>query len=228
MTNGIPTRQELDSAYEEVVRIHREHLERLGVRLPPKTSYKWVWLAMLYHRLGERVHKNEISEATRLVFPNAAPDQQVRHLVRDGWNVENIGNGYHRLNDPRRPSATFTTDRTRRQGRLSAQSFDELKAVYGNRCASCGSAEGEVNPRYGEGAVQLQQGHKDPHGRADDMENIIPQCQFCNRAYRGDFVFDDKGRVQAVADVRPVRRASESVQRKIWNYLKNKFQNGKS
>ena len=87
----------------------------------------------------------------RLVFPNAAPDQQVRHPVRDGWNVENIGNGYHRLNDPRRPSATFTTDRTRRQGRLSAQSFDELKAVYGNRCASCGSAEGEVNPRYGEG-----------------------------------------------------------------------------
>lgn len=88
----------------------------------------------------------------RLVFPNAAPDQQVRHLIRDGWNVENIGNGYHRLNDPRRPSATFTTDRTRRQGRLSAQSFDELKAVYGNCCASCGSAEGAINPRYGEGA----------------------------------------------------------------------------
>lgn len=42
MSNGIPTRQELDAAYEEVVRIHREHLERRGVRLPPKTSYKWV------------------------------------------------------------------------------------------------------------------------------------------------------------------------------------------
>ena len=224
MADTLPTRQELEAAYSEAARIHEEHLKRHGVRLPPKTSVKWVWLAMLYHHLGDRVHKNEISEATRSIFPDAAPDQQVRHLVRDGWNVENIGNGSHVLHDPTRPSATYRTDQARREGRLSAQSFSDLKAVYGNRCASCGSAEGEINPRYGAGKVQLQQGHKDPNGRADDVENIIPQCQFCNRAYRGDFVFDDKGRVKAVADVRPVRRASESVQRKIWSYLKHKFQ----
>ena len=225
MADEIPTSQELDLAYDEVSRIHGEHLNQFGVRLPAKTSAKWVWLAMLYHRQGERVHKNEISEATRIIFPNAAPDQQVRHLVRDGWNVENIGDGHHVLHDPTQPSQTYLTDRARREGRLSAQTFEDLKAVYGYRCASCGSVEGKVNPRYGEGAVQLQQGHKDPNGRADDIENIIPQCQFCNQAYRGDFVFDDKGRVEAVADVRPVRRASESVQRRIWKYLKRKFSN---
>ena len=224
MADRPPTRQQLDAAYDEAARIHKEHLERHGVRLPSKTSAKWVWLAMLYHNQGERVHKNEISEATRSVFPDAAPDQQVRHLVRDGWNVENIGDGHHILHDPTQPSQTFVTDSTRRQSRLSARDFDDLKEVYGNRCATCGSVEGEVSWRYGEGVIQLQQGHMNPHDRADDMSNTIPQCQFCNRAYRGDFAFDDKGRVSAVADVRPVRRASESVQRRIWNYLKRKFQ----
>lgn len=223
MVDELPTRQELDTAYDEVTHIHEEHLAQHGVKLPPKTSFKWVWLAMLYHHIGEQVHKNQISEATRRVFPDAAPDQQVRHLVRDGWNIENIGDGYHVLHDPHRPSLTFVTDRTRRLGRLSAQSFDDLKAVYNNRCATCGSAEGDINPRYGEGVVELQRGHRNPHDRQDDLNNIIPQCQFCNRAYRGDFVFDEKGRVQAVADVRPVRRASESVQRRILDYLIRKF-----
>ena len=223
MANRLLSRKELDAAYDEVVQIYREHLEDHGVRLPSKTSAKWVWLAMLYHYRGKRVHKNEISEATRSVFLDAAPDQQVRHLVRDGWNVENVGDGHHILHNPLQPSATFVTDRTRRQGRLSAKTFDDMKKVYGNRCATCGSVEGEVSPRYGEGVVQLQQGHRDPHGRADDMSNIIPQCQFCNRAYRGDFVFDDKGRVESVADVRPVRRASLPVQRRIWEFLRDRF-----
>ena len=218
----LPTREELDAAYADIVRIHARHLARHGVRLPSKETYPWVWLATLYHYAGERVHKNEISEATRLVFPDAAPDQQVRHLVRYGWNIENKL-GYHTLLDPTQPSPTYMTDRLRRLGSLSAETFDDLKRAYGYRCATCNTPEGEVNPRYGAGAVQLQQGHKDPSGRSDDLANILPQCQFCNQAYRVDFVFDDKGRVKAVADVRPVRRASRSVQRKVWEYLKSKF-----
>ena len=77
------------------------------------------------------------------------------------------------------------------------------------------------SPRYGEDIVQLQQGHKDPSKSAADKDNIIPQCQFCNQAYRGDFTFDDKDRVRAVADVGPVQRATEEVQRKIFKWQKN-------
>ena len=48
---------------------------------------------------------------------------------------------------------------------------------------------------------------------------MIPQCQFCNRSYRGDFTFDDKGRVHAVASIEPVRRASPKVKAAVRAYL---------
>ena len=55
------------------------------------------------------------------------------------------------------------------------------------------------------------------------MSNVIPQCQYCNRSYRNDFTFDEKGRVRAVASVAPVKRATKAVQEKIYNCLKGLF-----
>lgn len=222
MSDALPTQDALEEAYEDISRIHKTHLDQHGVRMPDKKSFKWIWLAMLHHYKGERVHKNTISDAVRRVFPQAARDQQVRHLKRDGWNIEGSG-GYHALKNPYQPSPDFANEAARRQGRLAANTFDDVKKSFGNRCATCGAVEGEPDPRYGADRVQLQQGHQDPSGRSDDMENIIPQCQFCNRAYRSDYVFDDRGRVRSVADIGPVRRAKRSVQRKIWEFLKPKF-----
>ena len=107
--------------------------------------------------------------------------------------------------------------------RLNAGTFDDIKRSFGYRCATCGAREGGPDPRYGEGHVQIQQGHQDPNGAGDDPDNIIPQCQFCNRSYKSDFVFDDKGRVRAVASAQPVRRASRSVQLKVLTWLKQNF-----
>ena len=95
--------------------------------------------------------------------------------------------------------------------------------MYENRCASCGTKEGEPSPRYGEDKVKLQRGHRDPSKSATDMKNIIPQCQYCNQAYRGDYVFDEKGRVSAIADLRPVQKATKPVQRKVYEWLKKQF-----
>ncbi|MXY47066.1 MAG: hypothetical protein F4Y44_08800 [Chloroflexi bacterium] len=221
--HSLPSRAELKAAYDDIARIHRTHLSQHGVRLPDANSYKWVWLGMLHYHKGERVHKNRISDAVRSIYPEAARDQQVRHLKRDGWNIEG-SQGYHSLGNPYQPSPDFVNERARRQGRLSAESFDDLKTSFGNRCATCGAVEGEPDPRYGADVVQLQQGHQDPDADSASIANIIPQCQFCNRAYRRDFVFDDKGRVRAVADIGPVRRASLPVQRKVWDFLRPKFQ----
>ena len=87
------------------------------------------------------------------------------------------------------------------------------------QCATCGAREDEPDPRYGGAPVKLQRGHKDPDGPADDLQNILPQCGPCNQAYRRDFVFDSRGRVHAVADIRPVKRAGAHVRRKIRNFL---------
>ena len=130
-----------------------------------------------------------------------------------------IGTGGKHRPDPYRPSPGLITNQRRRVGRLSATTFDELKVVYHRRCASCSAEEGKPNPRYGDDIVVLEQGHKEP-SEPPTIDNIIPQCQFCNQAYRGDFTFDDKRRVRAVADVEPVRRATEAVKRKIFEWLK--------
>ena len=102
---------------------------------------------------------------------------------------------------------------------LNSQSFEGLKQAYNNCCASCGVKEGRTSHRYGNQTIQLQKGHRDPSKRGDDIRNIIPQCQYCNRAYKNDFTFDEKGRVRAVASVNPVKRANKNIQDKILKWL---------
>ena len=218
----LPTPEELRQAYNDAARIHSEHLAQHGVILPSPDSYKAIWLAMLHHYAPNPVHKDQISDAVRREHPDAGRDQQVRHLKRDGWNIVGSG-GYHRLEDPYRPDQGFVNERTRRQARLSADDFEALIVAFGNRCATCGARAGEPDPRYGSDRVALQQGHQDPDKPSDDVANMIPQCQFCNRTYRRDFVFDNRGRAIAVADIGPVRRASRAVQRKIWEHLNQRF-----
>lgn len=218
----LPSVDELEKAYQDIRRIHSDHLIQHGVKLPEKSSYKWIWLAMLHHFSPDYVHKDAISNAVRRTFPDAAADQQVRHLKRDGWNI--VGSrGLHRLDDPFQPSPEYVNERSRRQGRLSADDFDDIKRTFANRCATCGARESEPDPRYGRDKVVLQQGHQDPDKPSDSQNNIIPQCQFCNRAYKRDFTFDSKGRVRAVADVGPVTRARKQVRRKIWELLQHEF-----
>jgi len=84
-------------------------------------------------------------------------------------------------------------------------------------CATCGAEEGKASPRYGDAEIKLQKGHHDPAGPGDDIENNIPQCQYCNRAYINDFVFDGKGRVHSIASVEPVKRARKEVQKKVFH-----------
>ena len=222
MKRPLPSLRELEDAYREAAAAHERHLKAHGVNLPDKASYKWIWLAMLCHYKGDNVHKDEISRAVQRTFPNAGQDQQVRHLKRDGWDIAGSG-GFHALKyPPHRPSPEFENDQRRRSGEMSAKNFEDIKKVFNYCCATCGAKEGESSPRYGDDIVRLQKGHKDPDEPAA-VGNIIPQCQFCNRAYRRDFVFDDKGRVRAVADVRPVKLAAEKVKRKIWEYLRGMF-----
>ncbi len=219
--NSLPTQTQLDQAWDEVCELHREYLQVHGVKLPKKgrkKQYRWIWLAVLRYYDPGYVHKDKISEVVRQMHPEAATDQQVRHLKRDGWDLQDKiphkKEGLHKV-DWYNPSPELVNEQARRQGRLDAESFAELKQTFGNRCATCGATESRPDPRYGDDVVRLQQGHQDPEGSADDKANLIPQCQFCNRAYKDDFVFDDKGRVRTIASIEPVKRASKKVRREV-------------
>lgn len=226
MNNNHPTPDDLQKSWEDLYNIYVQHLKEHEVKLPNVRRYneqaKSIWLAVLHYYKGENVHKSFISEICQRDNPNLGPDQQVRHLKRDGWHLTNDGRGNHLL-DPYQPSSEWETDKKRRHGRLRAKDFNGIKDAYENRCASCGTKEGEPSHRYGEDKVILQQGHKDPSKSPTDLNNIIPQCQFCNQAYRGDYVFDEKGRVSAIADLRPVRKATKAIQRKVYEWLKTQF-----
>ncbi len=217
----VPDRSQLQSAWEEVQRLHQIHLAEHQVKIPNAESFdeatKAIWLATLWHYKGQEVDKNHISEVVLTFKPDAAPDQQVRHLKRDGWEIGTV-KGKHKL-DPTRVSEPFLRRSTRHNMRLKATSFSEIKNIFGGRCATCGAYEGEPDPRYGGENVKLQQGHKDPCAAGDDYHNIIPQCQFCNRAYRDDYEFDDRGRVHAVVNIGPVKRASQKVQQLVFEWL---------
>lgn len=60
------------------------------------------------------------------------------------------------------------------------------------------------------------------------LDNLIPQCQICNQAYQDDFVFDIKGRVVAVASVKPVfkkpkKKYKMKYSKNYKNYKKEMF-----
>ena len=223
---SLPTPEQLQRAWQEVKALHREYLAVHEVVIPSVEHYadhnKAVWLAVLWHFRDRDVHKDEISAIVQRDVEGAGADQQVRHLKRDGWDI-GPRPGWHKLN-PYEPSQEFVNANARKRRRLAATDFESIKQSFGNRCATCGAREGQPDPRYGRDRVRLQQGHRDPNEAGDDMANIIPQCQFCNRSYRSDFVFDEKGRVRAVASVQPVRRASDNIQRRILGWLKRKFE----
>ena len=218
---------DIDKYSSEVESIWKGHLRRFDVKLPEVGTLRRIMLAILLavrDRFGSKewIHKDDISELIRRENPEAGRDQQVRHLKRDGWNLETKRPGFHRITDPYRPSSEWDSDSVRRNT-LSKGDFEAIKKAYNLRCATCGAIEGEPDPRYGSGdKVQLQQGHMDPE-KPLGSGNVIPQCQFCNRAYRNFFTFDDKGRVRAVASEEPVKKASVPVQKRIHKWLMEKF-----
>lgn len=257
----------LKKAYNEAKKIHSSHLAKAGVAFPKWGSARGYWLSLLIHRKGKWASGEEISETTRKYMPNAAANQQVRHLKRLGWNMETKGNK-HRIVDPSMPALGFKgeqagqkvvkaekrdertkektektktmsgktenkaektktksgktekkVEKTRQKKPVATVDFAELKKTHNNRCIICGAVEGKEHPSHaGSAKVKLQKGRRDP-GKEHDMENTIPQCQYCKRSYRDDFIFDKKGRAKAVASVTPVQRASKNVQQEIKKWL---------
>jgi len=215
--------------YQTVKEEHDTHLQQFDVKLPKANSARALQLIFLRKYMGTLVHKDTISAFITNVSPNYGKDQQIRHLASDGWFVLNKGdkirgeetpvpNGYHVLVTTEEPKPTFLFKAIKRAGRMSAQNFEQLKHVYGNRCATCGSIEGKPHLQFPTKRTELQKGHMDPN-KPLTLENTIPQCQVCNQTYQDDFVFDEKGRVITVASAKPVLRSDERTKKIVLEAL---------
>lgn len=151
------------------------------------------------------VPKNALNKLTK-----GNDSQQARHLKRQGFPTINSDSWTEQTGLPKPPEGAFSyallgtyvlEPAPHRKKGLNTDDFEKIKRAYKYRCATCGAEEGKehYNPYYAtKEIVKLQKGHMNPH--KPPAGNIIPQCQFCNRAYRNWWVFDRNGRVIGIAD----------------------------
>lgn len=217
--------EEIEKWYDALEKEYETHLKPYNVSFPKKSSLKNLWLIFLKKHEGKLVHKDTISAFVNSVNSKAGKDQQVRHLASDGWYVLNKGDkllkendivssGFHMLVTTESPKPDFLWKALKRAGRISAQNFEQLKATYDFRCATCGAQEDKPHLLEQSQRTKLQQGHMNPHKKLT-LDNSIPQCQLCNQIYQDDYVFNEKGRVVTVASPRPIMKADLEVKKAI-------------
>ena len=190
---------------------------------------KELQLIFIYKYLNCFVHKDMVSAFVRKYIKNAAFDQQVRHLgsqyfwyvLNKGVKVPNyditVPSGYHYLVSIEMPNPKVVAESLKRNGRLSAKNFVELKWAYAGKCATCGIEEGKKDSRNEE-IVVLQQGHMNPRNPLT-LDNTIPQCQYCNQTYKDHFLFNEHGRVVAVNNPLILLKSPKNVQDEMISVL---------
>lgn len=222
----------VDDTYAKIKASHQMHLEDHGVILPELKNEKTgdynlralqlVYLAM---HLDQQVSKEDIAEFVKIFQPDAAGDQQARHLSYAGWDVRGSGRskgkhkgtlvaqGHYVLITLEHPNTKFISKALKRQGRAAAKDWSELVAAYGDKCACCGK---EQDPDL------FEKGHKDPR-KGQEIDNLIPQCGDCNVWASDRFIFNDDGRIIGLASHEFVLQSDDDIQRQIWLALKKKF-----
>jgi hypothetical protein len=224
---------EVEDVYAKLAKEREDNLAPFGVSLPALRGPSGfnglaLQLALLRIRYRELVSKEELSSFVRQFRPEAASDQQARHLVAKGWDVRCSGkskdrfdgklvpSGFHVLASVEHPASRFMAARVKRLGRMAATDWAGLQEAYGHKCAACGE--------HSRG--KLEKGHKDP-ALTMDLVNVIPMCGECNNWAGNRFVFDDKGRISALANSTLVMASSANVRYQIYLDLQATFGKGK-
>jgi hypothetical protein len=230
--------KDIEFYYQKIKALHSENnLKSLGIQLPKLKNSKGTYtkdalcLVLLFSKFQKPVSKEELTRFIKGFYPSVNDVQQARHLgAQKGWYIlsgtrkDKLGNlnpGEYMLYSINESYPDYTIGR--RINSLNIGSWDQLKRSYNNRCATCGSEEGKQHLINSGTITQLQQGHMNPQNSLD-LKNTIPQCDWCNRAYRSFFCFDNKGRVSKINDPNFVLKSTEEIQIKIFKILKEKFE----
>lgn len=233
------TDADIQTTYAMVADYHGRYLAPKGVKLPELRradgQYTQTALVLVYLARGypdtRTVSKSELTEFMRTFFPQVNDVQQARHLAaQQGWYILSgsrnddrtleLPPGEYKLASLEEAYPGFRDQR--RADPAGPDYWENLKRAYGDRCACCGSKEGEPHLRWPETVTRLQKGHMDPT-RPPEPGNLIPQCESCNRADRDFWFYDDKGRVVGVANPSVIDHSPEEVQRQIYERLRRKF-----
>ena len=229
--------QSIELIYKTVQSYHEKYLKKLGVNLPKlynskkeftKDALVLIYLAYNYPET-RKVTKNELTNFIRTFYPEINDVQQARHLgAQKGWwivaggrdnIVLSLKSGEYQLYTLEQAYPSFKNDHRHSE----MEDWEEIKAFYGFRCATCGSQENQPNLHWRETKTKLQAGHMNPR-KPLTKGNIIPQCQKCNQADRDRWVYDEKGRVVKIANPNVIKMCDEEVQQAVYKILKQKYE----
>lgn len=209
------TEEEFHRIYVRVSELVSKHLPKEvkmpSKGIPGKPTKDALVLCALYKYIMQPVSKLELTAIMHSFYPETNDVQQARHLAKQkGFWIESgtRGDGNLKPNEYMLVSIEETYPGWNGRREAFQGNFEQLKAEYDFRCATCGSKEGEPQFHNKGLTTRLQQGHMDPRIRTLE-NNTIPQCGECNRAYRDWFVFDRNGRVR---DINPESDRNWNIQ----------------
>ena len=230
------TQNKIYKTYKKIAQFHTKYLKKHGVNIPKLKSNTGLYtkdaLILIYLSQGyphnKKATKEELTQFIRKYYPKTNDVQQGRHLgAQKGWwilaggrdnIVLSLKRGEYQLYTLKKPYPGFKHSRRK----LKSINWYDIKKYYSNRCATCGSKEGQAHFHWPETKTKLQQAHKNPE-QPLIKRNIIPQCQKCNRADRNRWVYDNKGRVIKLANASVLKSCSEVVQQKAYGMLYKKY-----
>lgn len=226
--------ESLQADYERLHQAHTQFLFRYGVRLPRPGTQKLLSLIFLHRHMGGLVSLENLRAFVQQFAPQGSKDKQPRHLKYDGWHIvlggksrgtlpesavyqdrtgvmqmapsgSSVPDGHLMLASDKTPSPDFVLGK--RSGGIDRANWHTLCASYDHRCAVCGQAR------------HLEKGHKDP-SKGMTLDNLLPMCGECNNFASDDLVFDDQGRIAALASERFVQTASLATRMRIFDALR--------
>jgi hypothetical protein len=182
-------------SYEYIKTESKKMREDFGISLPSKSSQAGLALVFMYNE-KRPVSKKELTDFLNTCGIKSNDIQIGRHLKYKGWFVENYTKGFYTLVSIKEPHPNFIKNKRKESKNLN---WDDIKKEYSYKCATCGCKEGEIH-RYYSRKVNLQKGHKNP-SKPLTQDNIIPQCQFCNRQDKDRWIYDSNGRVVGINNI---------------------------
>ena len=234
------TEDEIKKIYKLIESYHEKYLKSQNITLPSlekngkyvKDSLALVYLAQDYPKT-KIVSKDELTNFFQKYYSDTNDVQQARHLSRQkGWYIlsgqrgditkEKIPAGSYKLVSLEEVYPGFNAHRITN---LTNDFWTDLKSMYDNRCASCGSKEGEKNFINPSSKTQLQKGHMNPELPLEEG-NVIPQCQECNRGDRNRWIYDVRGRVVGITQealLQRIRKLDKKASIVVVDFLKKKF-----
>ena len=226
------TDNEIKDTYDLIKGYHEKFLANSGVHLPKlknndgtyvKYALILVYLAQGYPKT-KQVSKKELTTFMRCYHPEVADVQQARHLGNKlGWYVLSgtrhdifsfeLDDGYYQLKTLEEPYDKFKAER--RKELINDDDWESLKKRYDYRCACCGSKEGEPHRYWKNTKTKLEKGHMNPN-EGLTQDNIIPQCEKCNRTAKNYWIFDEYGRVTKIANATVIDKCSKKLKEEIF------------